>query len=414
MSEDIRSHTFPNGLTLVAQPMPWLESAAFTLLCPGGCSQEPEERSGLASLVSEMMLRGCGSRSSRDFTNDLDLLGVHRGEGVGDNYGTFSGGSPAGALPQALAIYADLVRRPHLPEDQLDAGRSVVLQELYAIEDELAQKVFYALRKNHYPAPWGRPPHGTEAGIEASTMEEIVAYHRAFYQPHGSVLAVAGKIDWTKLLDQVESLFGDWTPLPVPPPATLARGPQVEHIPHESNQTHLGVAYDTLPFTHPDFVMASAAVSILSGGMSSRLFTEVREKRGLCYSVFASYHSLRDRASVQCYAGSRPDRAQETLDVLIGELKRLEEGVAADELDRLKAQVKTSLVMQQESCFSRSSSLARDMFYLNRVRTLQEILNQVDAIQVESMNAFLRDHVPQAFTVVTLGPEPLEVRHGIS
>ncbi len=143
--------------------------------------------------------------------------------------------------------------------------------------------------------------------------------------------------------------------------------------------------------------------------MSSRLFTEVREKRGLCYTVYASYHTLLDRASVLCYAGTTAERAQETLDVTLGELERLAKGIEANELARLKARVKSSLVMQQESSSSRSSSIARDWYHLGRVRTLEEIGELVDALTCNSINGYLAAHPPRDFTIVTLGPRPLEV-----
>jgi predicted Zn-dependent peptidase len=143
--------------------------------------------------------------------------------------------------------------------------------------------------------------------------------------------------------------------------------------------------------------------------MSSRLFTEVREKRGLCYTVSASLHSLKNQAAVLCHAGTSAERAQETLDVTLAELRRLAGGIRPEELDRLKARIKSGLIMQQESTSSRSGALAREWYHLGYARTLDEIGQLVDALSAESINAFLSDHPPQEFTVVTLGPNPLEV-----
>ena len=148
--------------------------------------------------------------------------------------------------------------------------------------------------------------------------------------------------------------------------------------------------------------------------MSSRLFTEVREKRGLCYSVYATMHTLRDRGSVLCYAGTSAERAQETLDVTLAELVRLAEGMQPDELDRLKARIKSGLIMQQESSISRSGAIARDWYHLGRVRTLDEIGRLVDALSCESINSYLAANPPRDFTIVTLGPQPLEVPLGVS
>ena len=151
-------------------------------------------------------------------------------------------------------------------------------------------------------------------------------------------------------------------------------------------------------------------MGVLSGGMSARLFTEVRERRGLCYSVYASYHTLRDRGAVFCYAGSTAERAQETLDVTLGELRRLGRGIEDHELDRLKARIKSALVMQQESSSARSTSVARDWYHLGAVRTLDELGRLVDGLTCSSINAYLAEHPPRDFTVVTLGSRALEAR----
>jgi predicted Zn-dependent peptidase len=148
--------------------------------------------------------------------------------------------------------------------------------------------------------------------------------------------------------------------------------------------------------------------------MSSRLFTEIREKRGLCYTVYASCHSLRDRGSVLTYAGTSTERAQETLDVLLSELMQLTDGVHGDELQRLKARIKSSLIMQQESSAARCASMATDWFHLGRVWTLQELGQIIDDLSCESINDFLRSRPPQDFTIVTLGAEKLEVPLGVS
>jgi predicted Zn-dependent peptidase len=167
-------------------------------------------------------------------------------------------------------------------------------------------------------------------------------------------------------------------------------------------------------YNHPDYFKARGAVGVLSDGMSSRLFTEVRENRGLCYAVYAMYHSLRDRGSVLCYAGTSSDRAQETLDVTLFELSRLREGIRSDELERLKARVKSALILQQESSSSRSSSLAADWYYLGRARSLDEVSRIIDDLTCEGINHYLAAHPPSDFVVVTVGDIPLEVELGVS
>jgi predicted Zn-dependent peptidase len=391
-----------------------LESAAFTFLLPCGCSYDPAARSGLASLTCEMMLRGAGDRDSRAWVSALENLGVERGESVGTTQATFGGATLSDNLPAALDLFADLLRRPLLPKDQLESGRNVCLQELRSIDDDPSQKLMIELRRRRYPDPWGRSSHGEEQGLRATTIDDIRRFHQQHYRPNGTILAVAGNFDWQALCDNVEQLFGDWKQREDQSPVAGNGKSLPNHIAFESTQSHVGIAYPSIPYKHPDYFQAWAAVGVLSSGSSSRLFTEVRERRGLCYTVYASLHTQRDRAAVFCYAGTTAERAQETLDVTIGELLRLRDGIEADELNRLKARIKSSLIMQQESSSSRSGAIAREWYHLGRARTLDEIGSLIDALTAESINAFLQKNPPQDLLVVTLGPQPLEVPVGIS
>jgi predicted Zn-dependent peptidase len=414
VTQSILSHTYDSGLVLVAEEMKSLESAAFTFLVPSGCAFDPAARGGLAALSCELSLRGSGPRDSRQFVRDLENLGVERGENVSTSHAGFFGATLAGNLLGALDIYADLLRRPHLPADQLDAARMMVVQELRAIEDEPSQKVMLELRRHHYPDPWGRSSHGDEASLVSITLDDVRSFFAAHYQPRGMILGVAGNFEWERLKDHVGRLFGDWSGRDVAEPAEGAELAKRLHIPHETNQTQIGIAFDSLPYRHPDYFQAWGAVGVLSGGSSSRLFLEVREKRGLCYSVYATMHTLRNRGSVLCYAGTTAERAQETLDVTLGELTRVAQGIEVDELSRLKARIKSGLIMQQESSLSRAGSIARDWYHLGKARTLEEVGRLLDELSCESINAYLAAHPPGDFTVVTLGPRRLEVPVGVS
>jgi predicted Zn-dependent peptidase len=313
------------------------------------------------------------------------------------------------SLPSALELFADLLRRPQLPAEQIEAGRSVCLQELRGVEDEPSQKLMIELRRRAYPDPWGRPSQGEQRSLRAITIDDVRQFHARHYRPNGTILAVAGNVDWLRLCESVERLFGDWATCDDAEPASAFERPSNNHINFDSNQSHVGIGYPTIPYRHPDYFQAWAAVGVLSSGSSSRLFTEVREKRGLCYTVSASLHTQRDRAAVFCYAGTTAERAQETLDVTIREVLRLREGIEPNELSRLKARIKSSLIMQQESSSARSGALAREWYHLGRARTLDEIGALIDALSSESINAFLEKNPPRDLLVVTLGPEPLTV-----
>jgi predicted Zn-dependent peptidase len=414
VSTEILSHQLTNGLVLLGEPTRSVESAAFTFLLPGGCAYDPPRRAGLASLTGEMMQRGAGSRDSRAWVSELENLGVERGESVGVSQATCSGATLRENLPAALELYADLIRRPHLPADQLEMGRSACLQELRAIDDEPSHKLMIELRRRYYPDPWGRSNHGEEQSLRAATIDDVRRFHAQHYRPGGTIMAVAGNIDWPRICDRVEELFGDWEAIDVLEPIGTNGRLTGNHIPFESGQSHVGIAYPSIPYKHPDYFQAWAAVGVLSSGSSSRLFTEVRERRALCYTVYASLHTQRDRASVLCYAGTTAERAQETLDVMVQELHRLGKGIEQGELDRLKARIKSALIMQQESTSARSSSIARDWYHLGRARTLDEVGQLVDQLSAASINAFLDKNPPRDLLVLTLGPQPLEVPVAIS
>jgi predicted Zn-dependent peptidase len=410
VSEQILSHVFPNGLVLVAEPMDWLRSAAFTFLLPAGCAFDPPDRGGLSGFTCEMALRGAGPRDSRQFILDLDNLGVERGESVSSAHTSFSGATVAENLHAALAIYADMLRRPHLPAEQLESGRASMLLELRAVEDEPAQKVMIELRRRHYPIPWGRPAQGELAALQSTNIDDIRAHHARCYRPNGAILGVAGRIDWPRLKELVGRLRGDWPAVDDDPIVETPVPPRYTHLDHASQQTQIGIAYPSVPYRHPDYFLAWGAVGVLSGGMSARLFTEVRERRGLCYSVYATHHTLRHRGAVFCYAGTGAERAQETLDVTLGELRRLARGIEEAELERLKARIKSALVMQNESSVARSSSLARDWYHLGRARTLDEVGRLIDGLTSGAISKYLGANPPHRFSVVTLGPRALEMR----
>lgn len=413
-NQQILTHRFPNGLTLLAQPMAWLESAAFALLMPAGCQRDPEDRLGLASLTCEMLQRGCGDRTNRDFVEDLENLGVDRSASVSNAHTSFGGAMPCERIFDALSIYADLVQRPLLPADEFEDAQLVCLQEVRGLEDDLAQKMMQELRRRRYGDPFGRSSQGSTPALEACTLEDVQRHFNQFFRPQEAILSVAGKIDWDALRAHVGKVFGDWQDQSLPPlDAKPSQGPYC-HIKHDSNQTHIGLAYPSVPYSHPDYYQARAAVGVLSDGMSSRLFTEVREKRGLVYTVYASLHSLKHAASVLCYAGTSTERSQETLDVVMAELHRLTAGIEAGELARLKAKIKSSLIFQQESSPARAGSMAADWYHLGRVKTLDEVSAIIDALSVESINDYLQRNPPGDFAIVTLGEQELKTPYAIS
>jgi len=406
----VSSHVFPNGLVLVAESMPSVQSAAFSLLLPAGAAYEPEGLGGTASMLADWITRGAGDRDSRELLTALDNLGVSHGEGAQTLHSSVSAATLGRNLIPALEIYADVLRRPHLDDEEVEPIQALALQTLQGLEDDPGSKVIYELRKRHFPDPWGRAAPGTPEGVRQAQPDDLRAFHRARYRPNGAILAVAGAIDWPALKEAVARLFGDWEPGPGSSLALRPGGPRRDHILKETQQTQIALAYPTVTVESPDYYQARAMIGVLGGYSSARLFTEVREKRGLCYSVYATYEGLKDRAAVLCYAGTSTDRAQETLDVTLAEIDRLgREGIDAEELDTMRAGLKSSLIMQQESSMSRAGSLASDWFYLGRVRSIDEISDSLDALTPSTVGDFARKNSTEGMTVLTLGPSALKL-----
>ncbi len=407
--QQLFQHTFPNGLTLLAERMDHVRSATMYMIVPGGYTYDPLDRLGTATVLAEMLPRGAGNRDSKTLSLDLDNLGADRGESVGPFNIVLSAGTLARNLPAVLDIYADIVRRPHLPDDELESAQELALQDILGLEDSPQEKVILELKSRYFPPPLNQSRYGTEDGVQAVTPKFLREHYAARFRPHGAILSVAGAIDWPALRDRVEKLFGDWSGVATPSPEPGAHTPKSAHVQKDTQQTQIALAFNGAAFADPDYYAARGAVGVLSGGMSARLFTEVREKRGLCYSVYATHDTVKDRGAVVGYAGTGADRAQQTLDVMLGEFRRLKDGIADDEVDRVRAALKTSLVMQQESTSSRASSMASDWFYLKRVRTVEEIGAAIDGLTAAKILGYLDRFPFRDVTVVTLGSAPLVV-----
>ncbi len=406
---DIHTHQFENGLVLVAEPVAGVRSLALSLLTPAGVTQEPADRNGVAPLLSEMICRGAGELDARAHCDALDTLGVSRGTNADSRHLRVSATMLADKLPDALPLLTDMVRQPMLDADALPPSRDLALQSLDALEDEPQSKVFVALRARHYPAPLDRSPYGTRADLEAMTLDDLRAFWQRACVPGGAVMGVAGHFDWNDLRDRVGQTLGQWSgSIESAAPAPDATGPRGYYNESaESAQVHIGVAYDAPPEPDETSILQRAATAVLAGGMSGRLFTEVREKRGLCYSVFATYSGQKDRGVMLAYAGTTVPRAQETLDVMTAELRRVHDGVEADEFNRAIVGMKSRLVMQGESTGARAGAIAMDQYLLGRPRTLDELAARVDSVTLDRLNDYLAANRPGPMTVVTVGPEAL-------
>ena len=412
-------HILDNGMVVLGEPMGAVESVAFGFMLPAGASLLPDGFCGAGGVISDWIFRGAGERSSRELGDALDGLGLHRAGSVGSAHLSLGAALESSNLSEALDLYADIIVRPSLEDEQFEPARQLAIDGVHSLDDDPRHKVMIKLREQFYPHPLGRSTVGDIAELESLSAEKARGIVKEHFNLSRTIFAVAGKYDFETVSGQLERLFsGDESEPGGAVDLGPSAGPQAPrtpggetgkytHIDDESAQVHIGLMTDTVKPTDEDYYNARVAISILSGGMSARLFTEVREKRGLCYAIGARYHGLKDAAGIMCYAGTTPDKAQETLDVIMGEFNRLADGIGADELARAKVGLKSALILQSESSSSRAGAIGGDYYMLGRVRSLDEIKDAVEATSVDSVVAFLRNKRFEDFTVVTIGPKKI-------
>jgi predicted Zn-dependent peptidase len=407
---EIYREQLANGLWLLAEPIASAQSLAMSMMVPAGVSQEPDAGQGAAAVLAEMMMRGAGDLDARGHSEALDRLGVQRGTSVTTHHIHLHASMIGSKLPDALPLLADMVTRPMLAATAMEPSRDLAIQSIDALDDEPQQKVMLQLKARQFPAPFGRSSLGVREHLEAMSHDDVKAYWGRTFVPGGAVLGFAGRFDWSALRDHVAGAFASWRGRLDDAVETAPAPRGYTHETAQTQQVHIGVAYDAPPEPAPESMLQRAVTAVLSGGMSGRLFTEVREKRGLCYAVYASYSAGRDRGAMLAYSGTTTPRAQETLDVLTTELRRVCDGIDRDEFDRAIIGMKSRLVMQGESTGARAAAIANDQYVLGRPRTLDELASQVDAVTLDAVNDHARSNRPGAMTLVTVGPEPLRVQ----
>lgn len=399
--------TLPNGLRVLYEPMPWLPTLSTTLLLPFGSATDPEGNEGSANVLHEWLQRGAGQLDSRALSDALEELGARRGGSAGRETSTLSLSFLAADAGQALPLLALMVQQPRLDDAEFGAAKELALEEIESLEDSPTQRLFEEVSARFFASPQRRSPYGTRAGIAALTPAGVKEDAHKRVGPAGSILTLAGGADWTHLLQIVQAAFGQWQGNSQPIPAPELAAPSRHHVTAETSQVQVGLAFpSSQPGTDQGYLY-SLALGVLSGSPAARLFTEVREKRGLVYSVSASSRALRGFGYTLGYAGTTSERAAETLQVFLEELERLAQGVTADELERARTGILSSVIMRGESSGSSAGRLASDAFHLGRARTLAEITARVQGVSLQQVNDYLAANPVPRPTVVTLGP-PIE------
>jgi predicted Zn-dependent peptidase len=409
MAENFDKHTLKNGMVLLGEPMEAVESVAFDFMLPAGAAHQPDGCCGAGNVIADWIFRGAGDKDSRQLSDAIDGLGLIRSRSVGSSHIAIGAALEAGNLEKALDLYADIILKPSLKDDQFQLARQLAIDDILSLDDDPRHKVMLKLREQFYPSPLGRSTVGDIAELKALTAQMSGQIIKNKFILSQTIFSIAGKYDFDAVCQQIEGLFKSEQQESDEFVILGPRQGKYKHIDNDGAQVHIGLMTETIKPTDEDYYNARVAISVLSGGMSARLFTEVREKRGLCYAIGARYHSLKEAAGIMCYAGTTPDKAQETLDCIVGEFNRLGEGISREEIDRAKVGLKSSLILQSESSSSRADAIGSDHYILGRVRSLDEIKDRIEATSVDSALAFLRNNPFSDFTVVTIGPKQVNV-----
>jgi predicted Zn-dependent peptidase len=410
MSQALDKHVLSNGMVVLGEPMEAVESVAFGFMLPAGAANCPASCCGAANVISDWIFRGAGDKNSRRLSDALDGLGLHRVSSVNSFHLVVGAALESSNFCEAIPLYADVILRSSLEDEQFEPARQLAMHSVKGLDDDPRHKAMLKLKEKFYPEPWGRSNVGEIEDLEALTADKTRRIIRENFNLSKTMFSVAGKYDFKSIVKQIEELFGGEKERALAEISAGSVAGGYTHINNDGAQVHIGLMTGTVKPADKDYYNARVAVSVLSGGMSARLFTEVREKRGLCYAIGARYHGFKDAAGIMCYAGTTPDKAQETLDVITAEFGRLSEGITEEEIQRAKVGLKSSLVLQSESSSSRAGGIASDWHLLGRVRSLDEIKKKIEKTTVDSVLGFLRKRKFEDFTVVTIGPKEVAVK----
>lgn len=412
----IETFTLACGATLIVEPLDGVRSAAITWLTGGGAAEDAPDRMGRAAVWQEMLMRGAGALDSRAQADAFDRLGCARSVSSGSLTMKFSATMMGDRIADCLPLFVDMVRKPSMNADGVEPSKDLAMQAIESLKDDPQERAMVALTQRHYPEPLNRSGLGTPEGIDALTHEELAEGWTKTAGGSRSIIGVAGAVRPEAVRAQFEALLSGWSGGSAEPSRSTTSPRGYAHENDASNQVQIVLAHDGPTEANSDAVLEKIVASVLSGGMAGRLFSEVREKRALCYSVSAGYRGERDFGTITAYVGTTPERAQESIDVLYGELERIGTPagrVTPEEFARAVVGMKSRLVFSGESTGARAGALASDWHRLKRARSLAELAEQVDRVTLDQVNAYLARRKMGRITVQTVGPSALRPPAGV-
>ncbi len=397
--------TLANGLSIVTDAMPHLETASLGVYVGAGARSEAEREHGLAHLLEHMAFKGTKRRDARRIAEEIETVGGDLNAATSIEQTAYYARVLRADVGLALDILADILTQSVFDPDELQREKNVILQEIGAVEDTPDDLVYDLLTETAYPdQAVGRRILGTPQTVMGLDRAAIARYLESQYCGPRMVIAAAGAVDHARITEDAARLFGE---LPAvapekPAPARYTGGDKRLETDHE--QVNLLLGFEGLAYRDPDMQALGVLANLLGGGMSSRLFQEVREKRGLCYSIHTFHWGLEDSGMFGISAGASGDDLADLVPVMIDELLAAIAAPTEREVARSKAQMKAGLLMALESSSVRAEQMARHILIHGRPLTMEEIVAKVDAVTVETVQAVGRRLLAKPPTVSAIGP----------
>ncbi len=391
----ITRQVLDNGLTLISEAMPEVRSVAIGVWLKTGSRHETALRSGVSHFIEHMVFKGTKTRSAERIAAEVDSIGGYMDAFTAKEYASFHLKVLDEHLPLAVEILGDIVANPLFDPKELAKEKKVIFEEINMVEDTPDDLVMEVFCEAFWPGhPLGRPILGTKKSVSRFRRQDLASYFARVYHPENIVISAAGHLEHGALAALVGRHFSGLRRgslpanghAPRPVTTTIARSKK------ELEQVHVCIGTRGLPQTHPDRYAAFVLNTVLGGSMSSRLFQNVREKRGLVYSISSGLTSYSDAGLLSVYAGTGMDSVQEVVRLTLEEMRRLrDEPLPEDELRRAKDHISGGLVLSLENTGARMSHLARQEIYFGKQLALDEILGEIERVSASDVQRLAAD-----------------------
>jgi predicted Zn-dependent peptidase len=387
-----RKTTLDNGLRILTEHHPHVHSATIGLWVQAGSIYETAEQSGVAHLLEHMVFKGTKTRSARQIAEQMDSIGGQMNAFTEREFVCYHVKSLAEHAPLALNLLCELATSPNIDEADLEIEKGVVLEEIRSTEDVPEELVEDLFQQTIWPrSRWGRPIAGTEKTVEKLSRDDLRAFMKAHYAPRNVLVAAVGKVEHEEIVVQARELLkglpgGESSAHRVPTQPRIEARHSMQS--REVEQVHLVCGTRAYSSTDPRRYAAFTLDNILTGGYSSRLFQEIREKRGLCYSIGSAGASYRNGGFWAVATSVAPEQAQKTAKLIGRELKKVKEkGVTKAELERANQMTRANLLLAEESSSAQMSRIARNELYHGRQRSTPEVLEDILKVSREEIQS---------------------------